>query len=328
MTAHPAPTYGGQALVEGVLIRSGSRWAVALRTPSGEIHAYDGELAQPSGPWRLPFLRGLRALGTQLRLGMRALADSSTLAETGEIRPLPLLATLGLVAISLVIGLFVFSAIPLLLTGRDPLSEPTLPQRLSEGLIKGTLLAAYVVGVTRLPRYRRIFSYHGAEHMAIACAEAGEPLTPANVARFNPAHPRCGTGFLVILAAVDTLLLAALPRLGPTADLGLRIAFVPVTAAIAYEVLRWGAKRRGLGFALNRFGLLTQRLTTAYPDAGQIEVAIAAVEACREGVPSRPVREPELAPAAASSRSSLPRRAPSTHRPWPIVPHASGRGLC
>jgi uncharacterized protein YqhQ len=301
VTAHPAPTYGGQALVEGVLIRSGSRWAVALRTPSGEIHAYDGELAPPSGPWRLPFLRGLRALGTQLRLGMRALADSSTLAETGEIRPLPLLATLGLVAISLVIGLFVFSAIPLLLTGRDPLSEPTLPQRLSEGLIKGTLLAAYVVGVTRLPRYRRIFSYHGAEHMAIACAEAGEPLTPANVARFNPAHPRCGTGFLVILAALDTLLLAALPRLGPTADLGLRIAFVPVTAAIAYEVLRWGAKRRGLGFALNRFGLLTQRLTTAYPDAGQIEVAIAAVEACREGVPSRLMREPELAPAAATA---------------------------
>ena len=301
MTAHPAPTYGGQALVEGVLIRSGSRWAVALRAPSGEIHAYDGELAPPNGLWRLPFLRGLRALGTQLRLGMRALADSSTLAETGEIRPLPLITTLGLVAVSLVIGLFVFSAIPLLLTGRDPLSEPTLPQRLSEGLIKGTLLAAYVVGVTRLPRYRRIFSYHGAEHMAIACAEAGKPLTSANVARFNPAHPRCGTGFLVILAAVDTLLLAALPRLGPMADLGLRIAFVPVTAAIAYEVLRWGARRRGLGFALNRFGLLTQRLTTAYPDAGQMEVAIAAVEACREGVPSRVMHEPELAPAAAAA---------------------------
>ncbi len=298
MTAHPAPTYGGQALVEGVLIRSGSRWAVALRAPSGEIHAYDGELAPPNGPWRLPFLRGLRALGTQLRLGMRALADSSMLAETGEIRTLPLLATLGLVAVSLMIGLFVFSAIPLLLTGRDPLIEPTLPQRLSEGLIKGTLLTAYVVGVTRLPRYRRIFSYHGAEHMAIACAEAGRQLTIANVARFNPAHPRCGTGFLVILAAVDTLLLAALPRLGPMADLGLRIAFVPVTAAIAYEVLRWGARRRGLGFALNRFGLLTQRLTTAYPDAGQIEVAIAAVEACRLGVRTEPVTEAAPVPAA------------------------------
>ncbi|HEY8179155.1 MAG TPA: DUF1385 domain-containing protein [Candidatus Limnocylindria bacterium] len=292
MTVHPAPTYGGQALVEGVLIRSGSRWAVALRAPSGAIHAYDGELVPPSGPWRLPLLRGLRALGTQLRLGMRALADSSMLADTGEIRPIPFLATLGLVAVSLVIGLFVFSAIPLLLTGRDPLIEPTLPQRLSEGVVKGTLLAAYVVGVTRLPRYRRIFSYHGAEHMAIACAEAGRELTVANVARFNPAHPRCGTGFLVILAAVDTLLLAALPRLGPTADLGLRIAFVPVTAAIAYELLRWGARRRGLGFALNRFGLLTQRLTTAYPDGGQIQVAIAAVEACRHGV--QPASPPTL----------------------------------
>jgi uncharacterized protein YqhQ len=297
VTAHPAPTYGGQALVEGVLIRSGSRWAVALRTPSGEIHAYDGQLAPPSGAWRLPFLRGLRALGTQLRLGMRALTDSSMLAETGEIRPIPLLSTLALVAVSLVIGLFVFSAIPLLLTGRDPLIEPTLPQRLSEGMIKGTLLAAYVVGVTRLPRYRRIFSYHGAEHMAIACAEAGKPLTVANVARFNPAHPRCGTGFLVILAAVDTLLLAALPRMGPVADLGLRIAFVPVTAAIAYELLRWGARRRGLGFALNRFGLLTQRLTTSYPDRGQLEVAIAAVEACRSGVRSGPLPDAVAIPA-------------------------------
>ena len=297
MTAHPAPTYGGQALVEGVLIRSGSRWAVALRTPSGEIHAYDGELAPPSGVWRLPFLRGLRALGTQLRLGMRALTDSSMLAETGEIRPIPLLTTLTLVAVSLVIGLFVFSAMPLLLTGRDPLIEPTLAQRLSEGIVKGTLLAAYVVGVTRLPRYRRIFSYHGAEHMAIACAEAGKPLTVANVARFNPAHPRCGTGFLVILAAVDTLLLAALPRMGPVLDLGLRIAFVPVTAAIAYEVLRWGARRRGLGFALNRFGLLTQRLTTSYPDRGQLEVAIAAVEACRSGVQSRAVPDAVAVPA-------------------------------
>ena len=284
MTAHPAPTYGGQALVEGVLIRSGSRWAVALRAPSGQIHTYEGELAPGGGVWRLPFLRGLRALGIQLRLGMRALADSSMLADTGQIRPIPLLATLGLVAVSVVIGLFVFSAVPLLLTGRDPVLEPTLPQRLSEGLVKGALLAAYVVGVTRMPRYRRIFSYHGAEHMAIACAEANEPLTVAGVARFSPAHPRCGTGFLVILAAVDTLVLAALPRIGPMEDLALRVAFVPVTAAIAYELLRWGANRRGLGFALNRFGLLTQRLTTSRPDAGQIEVAIAAVEACRAGV--------------------------------------------
>ena len=239
---------------------------------------------------------------------MRALADSSMLAETGEIRPIPLLTTLGLVAVSLVIGLFVFSAIPLLLTGRDPLIEPTLAQRLSEGLIKGVLLAAYVVGVTRLPRYRRIFSYHGAEHMAIACAEAGERLTAANVARFNPAHPRCGTGFLVILAAVDTVLLAALPRIGPIEDLALRVAFVPVTAAIAYELLRWGAKRRGLGFALNRFGLLTQRLTTAYPDRGQIEVAIAALVACRESVLTEPMAEQAPVPLPDFHSRDLPSR--------------------
>jgi uncharacterized protein YqhQ len=212
---------------------------------------------------------------------MRALTDSSTLADTGQIQPISVLATVGLVAVSLVIGLFVFSAVPLWLTGREPSMEPTLTQRLSEGTVKGLFLALYVVGVTRVGRYRRIFSYHGAEHMAIACAELGLPLTPANVSRLSPAHPRCGTGFLVVLAAVDTLLLALLPRLGPVLDLALRIGFVPVSAAIAYELLRWGSRRRGIGFALNRFGLFTQRLTTAQPDAGQIEVAIAAVERCR-----------------------------------------------
>ena len=285
MTTHAAPTYGGQALVEGVLIRSGQRWAVALRTPQGQIHTYDGELTPARGAWRLPFLRGLHALGLQLRLGMRALSDSSMLADTGEIRPVSILTTVALVAVSIVIGLFVFSALPLLLTGREPAIEPTLGQRLSEGLVKGAFLALYVVGVTRVPRYRRIFSYHGAEHMAIACAEAGLPLNPANLARFSPAHPRCGTGFLVILAAVDTLLLAALPRLGPFPDLALRIGFVPVTAAIAYELLRWGSRRRGLGFALNRFGIFTQRLTTARPDPLQLQVAAAALERCRSAAP-------------------------------------------
>lgn len=302
VTAETRPTFGGQALVEGVLIRSGHRWAIALRTPDGEIHTYDGSLQPARGVWRLPFFRGLHALAVQLRLGMRALSDSSMLADTGQIRPVSVLVTIGLVAVSLVIGLFVFSALPLLLTSREPALEPTLGQRLSEGLLKGLFLAVYVVGVTSVPRYRRIFSYHGAEHMAIACAEAGRPLTAANVSRFSPAHPRCGTGFLVILAAVDLFLLAALPRLGPFADLAVRIAFVPVTAAIAYELLRWGSHRRGLGFALNRFGLLTQRLTTAPPDAGQLEVAIAALERCRTDVP---VAEsaPALAPALAAVES-------------------------
>ena len=284
MPTQPVATYGGQALVEGVLIRSNRRWSVALRAPDGAVRSYGGELQQARGPWRFPFLRGLHALGVQLRLGMRALADSSMLADTGTISPIPALATATLVAVSLVIGLFVFSALPLLLTGRDPWIEPTFAQRVSEGLVKSSFLAIYVIGVTRVPRYRRIFSYHGAEHMAIACAEAGLPLTPSNVARFSPAHPRCGTGFLVILAAVDTVLLGLLPRLGAPVDLSLRIAFVPVTAAVAYELLRWGSRRRGIGFALNRFGLLTQRLTTARPDAAQIEVAIAAVEHCRAAV--------------------------------------------
>jgi len=180
-------------------------------------------------------------------------------------------------------GTFTFPLLGRLKAGG--LSMQALENELRDRLVKGAFLALYVVGVTRVPRYRRIFSYHGAEHMAIACAGAGLPLNTANLARFSPAHPRCGTGFLVILAAVDTLLLAALPRLGPLPDMALRIGFVPITAAIAYELLRWGSRRRGIGFALNRFGLFTQRLTTAQPDASQLEVAAAALERCRSGAP-------------------------------------------
>jgi uncharacterized protein YqhQ len=272
--------------VEGVLIRTAERWAVALRRPDGQLHLMDGAIPPARGPWTLPFLRGLRALGVQFRLGMRALLDSSVMAEHGELRPLPTLALAWVVGVSLVIGLFIFTALPLLLTGRDPGAEATVLQRLSEGGVKTGFLAAYVVGVTRVARYRRIFSYHGAEHMAIACAEAGEPLTVDNVSRYSPAHPRCGTGFLVILASVDTFVLAALPRMGEVLDLAVRIGFLPVTAAVAYELLRWGSRQRGVGFALNRFGLLTQRLTTARPDPGQVEVAIAAVELCRIPAPA------------------------------------------
>jgi uncharacterized protein YqhQ len=296
VASHPEPVYGGQALVEGVLIRTADRWAVALRRPDGEIHRADGVIAPARGAWRLPFLRGLRALGVQFRIGMRALIDSSLMAEHGEVRPLPLFALAGMVGVSLVIGLFVFTALPLLLTGRDPAAEASLAQRLSEGLVKTTFLAVYVVGVTRVARYRRIFSYHGAEHMAIACAEAGQELSVENVSRHDPAHPRCGTGFLVILASVDTFVLAVLPRMGEVADLALRIGFLPITAAVAYELLRWGSRQRGIGFALNRFGLLTQRLTTARPDRDQVEVAIAALELCRS---------PQLLPAAEPMPATL-----------------------
>jgi uncharacterized protein YqhQ len=294
VASQPAPCLGGQALVEGVLIRTAERWAVALRRPDGQIHLMEGSIPPARGPWTLPFLRGLRALGVQFRLGMRALLDSSVMAEHGELRPLPTMMLAWVVGVSLVIGLFIFTALPLLLTGRDPVAEASVLQRLSEGGIKAGFLAVYVVGVTRVARYRRIFSYHGAEHMAIACAEADEPLTVENVSRHNPAHPRCGTGFLVILATVDTFLLAILPRMGEVADLALRIGFMPVSAAVAYELLRWGSRQRGIGFALNRFGLLTQRLTTARPDARQIEVAIAAVQLC-QALPAPP--ELEAAPA-------------------------------
>ena len=280
-SAAPPIRYGGQALIEGVMIRGSTAWAYALRHPDGTIVLEGAPHHAPVG-WRTrPLLRGLATLGTTFRVGYRTMIEAIQVNTIGERRRLPAWYLPMAWSIAIAIGLFVFVAVPLLATGRPLDLHADLPTRLREGALKSSLFAGYTVCITHLPRLKRMFSYHGAEHMAIHAFEAGEPLSPESVARFNPAHPRCGTCFLVILFLLDTLLLAALPRFGVGIDLALRVAALPLIAAVAYEALRWGSTRRGLSALLTRLGLFTQRLTTARPDAGQIEVAIAALAYCR-----------------------------------------------
>ena len=279
--------YGGQALIEGVMIRGPRMFAYAVRHPDGRVLASHREAPMPSGLWAKPFLRGPAMLANQLRLGWGALLASSHVNVMGATVPMPRWYVPGIVALALVLVLGFFVALPMILTGRGPDGDASLGTRLAEGAIKAALFAAYVVGITRMQRFKRLFSIHGAEHMAVHCHEAGRPLTVENVSRFSPAHPRCGTSFMVILMAVDTIILAVLPRFGFAPDMAIRVLFVPMSAGVAYELLRYGAARRGISTLLTKLGLATQRLTTAQPDDGQIEIAIAALARCQvaeEGV--------------------------------------------
>jgi uncharacterized protein YqhQ len=260
------------------MIRGRTAWSVALRHADGSVVGEVGQVPEPTGWRQLPVLRGIATLGSQLRLGWRLLMLSHAVAAYGERRPVPraMLAVAWVSAI--VIGSLLFVALPLLATPRT--GDEDLLFRLGEGALKLLLLGGYVVVITRLTAFRRLFMYHGAEHMAVHAIEAGAPLTVDSVAGFHPAHPRCGTAFLLILAVVDGLVLAVLPRFGIVPDLAVRLFALPIFVGVAYEVLRFGAHRRGIANLLNRIGVLSQRLTTAYPDRGQMEVAIAALQLC------------------------------------------------
>jgi uncharacterized protein YqhQ len=272
------PRYGGQALVEGVMIRGRSAWAIALRHRDGSIVGEAGTLPEPSGWQRLPVLRGIAMLGSQLRLGWRLLSLSSVVKEYGDRRAMPRHVALFSWAIALTIAIGAFVLLPMLATERSADSSPLI--RLAEGGLKFAVLLGYIGLVSRQPSVRRLFSYHGAEHMAIHAHEHGHPLTVTHAAGFNPAHPRCGTAFLIILALVDTIILALLPRFGLVPDLTLRIFGLPLLVGVAYELLRFGAYRPGVSGVLNRLGMLSQRVTTAQPHEGQLEVALAALQLC------------------------------------------------
>ncbi|HUG47614.1 MAG TPA: DUF1385 domain-containing protein [Candidatus Limnocylindria bacterium] len=276
MSQEALPRYGGQALVEGVMIRGRTSWAVALRHRDGSIVGESGLLPEATGWRQLPVLRGMAILGSQLTMGWRLLSLSSVVKMYGDRRPMPRHVTLTSVLIALTISIGAFVVLPMLATERSPDSGPLV--RLAEGALKFGALVAYIAFVSRLPSVRRVFSFHGAEHMAIHAHEHGRPLTVEQAAGFSPAHPRCGTAFLVILALTDTLILALLPRFGLVPDLTLRILGLPLLAGVAYELLRFGAYRPGAAGVLNRIGMLSQKVTTAQPTEDQLEVALSALQ--------------------------------------------------
>lgn len=280
------PPYGGQAVIEGVMMRGASSVAIAMRAPSNEIVVHSEELSgiYKSKLAKTPFLRGLVVLWDALGLGMRALTISAN-TQTGEDEKLEgpqLYLTLG---ISLLLGIGLFFLFPAVL---GQLSEVWLGLNawlgnLLEGITRVGLLILYVWGIGRLPDIQRVFSYHGAEHKTINAYEAGQEVSLENVQKFPLEHPRCGTTFLLTLVLFSVVLFSLLGPLPMEWRLLSRILLLPVLAMITYEYVRWTANH--LDSALVRWlikpGLAMQRMTTREPSPEMLEVAIAAFNAMR-----------------------------------------------
>ena len=291
MSAAAKPTaYGGQAVIEGVMIRGKRTIGLACRKPDGGIYRYREPLDSPltrSRVARAPFVRGIFILWESLRYGMRMLMRSADVQlGTGADRP----ATGGSSSLAMGLGLFValglFVGVPYVLTGLLRSAVPsTLALNLAEGVLRLVLLLGYLAAISLLPEIRRVFAYHGAEHMTIHAFEHGDPLDERHVEPYPTAHPRCGTAFLLFVVVIAIAVFAFVPRVNLIVDLVVRLALVIPVASIAYEVLRLGAGHEGnplMRLAVAP-GLLLQAITTRRPDGPMIEVAIASLEEALAG---------------------------------------------
>jgi uncharacterized protein YqhQ len=282
----PAFFYGGQAVVEGVLMRGRSHYAVAVRRRDGRIVVIHEPLRSrvyTSRVWALPFLRGIAGLVEMIHLGMRALTWSANIQmEEAEVQLSPA-AMRTTMAISAVLGLFLFVGLPLLAAAAIHRGSRSGTFTAIEGAARAVVLLGYLYLIGRVPSVRRLFQYHGAEHKTINCFESGDPVDVEHIRPASRLHPRCGTGFLVVVALVSIAVFAPLGNLPWVVLVASRILLIPLVAAIAYEGIRLLARIRDT--AAGRIALVpvlaTQRLTTREPDDSQIEVAIAAFATAR-----------------------------------------------
>jgi uncharacterized protein YqhQ len=282
-----ASNVGGQAVLEGVMMRGPRNWAVAVRKPDGEI----AQVARSIDPlmarhWalRLPVVRGVVALGESLAIGFRALSVSANYAaqeaEEGDEEPAEIgrwaLAFAFLVAIGF--ALMMFKVGPALLTDLLPISSGGWFV-LVEGLIRVCVFVAYLTVLSFIPSLRRVFQYHAAEHKAINAYEAGDELTPETTQRYSLIHPRCGTAFLLWVMVVSVFVYALLGRPPLIWLVTSRIVLLPVIAGIAYELIRFAGKHSDNRILMTLLapGLWLQRLTTREPSLDQLEVSIRAL---------------------------------------------------
>lgn len=282
MSRAPGATVGGQAVIEGVMMRAPSAWAVAVRNPAGEIEAVAHPLPRLSSRsrWaRIPFIRGVLVLGESLALGFRALAWSGQRAAGEDEKPV----TAGQMAVSMtLVSLFfvsVFIVVPLLAARWGGLDASSVVFHLVEAVFRIGILVGYIWLIGRWGEIARVYAYHGAEHMTIHAYEAGDPIDLAHIGAYRPQHPRCGTSFLLIVmvtAVAVFSLVGDLPWYGLIAS---RVVLIPVVAGISYEILKLGGSRvdAPLGRILTAPGMWLQRLTTKKPDDSMIEVAAAAL---------------------------------------------------
>jgi uncharacterized protein YqhQ len=304
--------YGGQAVMEGVMMRGRKQFAVAVRAPNGEIVVHEEPLSAAIythkwGQW--PFVRGLGMLWDALGLGMRALLWSADVAVKEEGQEEVTFAgpvAWTTVAMSLAVAVAVFFFLPTL-AGKwlAPLGSGGLRASIIEGVIRLVLFLGYIWAIGFLPDIRRVFAYHGAEHKTINAYESGAPLTPASVSRFTTAHTRCGTSFLLTVMIISILVFAPFHFENMFLRLGSRLVLIPVVAGIAYEFMRFTAAHTDNAIVRLMIvpGLSLQRLTTREPDEGMLECAIAALrpvliaDGIEVPVPAEAQRAPSVSPA-------------------------------
>src|SRR5687767_2174867 len=277
-------TYGGQALIEGVMMRGRDAIAVALRHPDGRIVFATERLDSGfhgSRIARLPFVRGLVVLYETLIVGTRWLVRSASLQAEEDQVELGKGAIALMLAITLTAGIGLFFLLPLLLSSVIAGgNSSSFAQPLVEGLVQVAIFLGYLTVISRMPDVHRVFQYHGAEHKTIHALEAGDPLEPEAINRYPTAHPRCGTEFLVVLIALSIIAFSIVGKQEPLVMIGSRFVLIPVLAAVGYEVLRLGAKFRSnpLVKAIMYPGILVQMITTKQPTPDMIEVAIVSME--------------------------------------------------
>src|SRR4051794_13659195 len=279
---------GGQAVLEGVMMRGPRNWAVAVRKPDGEIAQVAKEidpLMARSRFLRLPIVRGVVALGESLAIGFRALSVSANYAAQEELEGDEEPAEIGRwtlffsFAIAIGFALMLFKVGPALLTDLLPISSGGWFV-IVEGLVRVTVFVLYLAILSFIPSLRRVFQYHAAEHKAINAYEAGEELTPEITQRFSLIHPRCGTAFLLWVMVIGVFVFALFGRPAWYWLIATRILLLPVIAGIAYELIRFAGKHTGNRTLMTLLapGLWLQRLTTREPTLDQLEVSIRALQ--------------------------------------------------
>ena len=284
--------YGGQAVIEGVMMRSPRYFAVACRHPNGDIVVKLEDLAH-SWLARLkwlnrPFLRGTLALLDAMALGIRALRFSADVqleeqTQTVQQKRINDLAIGSTMVVGLLIGLGLFVALPTTLTQLLPWKNPVLLNML-DGILRIALFLGYVVAVGNLKEIRRVFQYHGAEHKAINTLEAGLPLTLENAKQQSRIHPRCGTSFVMVVLILAIFVFSLTGRPPIWLRIPLHIALLPLVAGVAYEVIKFAGRYKESRWTrwLLAPGLWSQRITTREPEEAQIEVALRALQAVVE----------------------------------------------
>ena len=278
-----APRYGGQAVIEGIMIRGQNNVAIAVRAPSGNIVTrvkkintlFTGKLRS------IPIIRGVIALAETLSLGMEALNYSSQVANDEAATPPGKFSSAIMILISLSIAIGLFFILPLVVSKPfEGLLGSDVVSNVAEGIIRLAVFLIYVTVISLMPDIRRVYMYHGAEHMAVHAQEKGDPLTIQEIRKYPTAHPRCGTAFLLTIMVIAIIVFTLIPREPLWLVVGSRIVLIPLIASLSYEFIRFNSK-----YETNKFvskmsvpSLLLQSLTTKIPDDDQIEVAINAME--------------------------------------------------